>query len=96
MGTKPVLIHLDEELHTALKKAAAERGTSVAALLRDGAGLVLANMYGGELRRSADMKAALAELSGVLAKLQNGHVLVSRGDLPAGSWDDLMREGSTE
>jgi plasmid stability protein len=95
VGNKQVLLNLDEDVHAALAKAAAERGTSVSALLREGARLVLADMYGGELRRSADMKAVMAELSDVLAKLQDGHVLVPKGALPAGSWDDMMREGST-
>jgi hypothetical protein len=95
VGTNPVLFHLDEEVHAALKKAAAERDTSVTALLRKGADLVLADLYGGDLRRSADIRAALAELSGVLAKLADGHVLVPKSALPAGSWEDLLREGST-
>jgi hypothetical protein len=95
VGTKGVLLHLDEEVHAALVKAAAERNTSVAALLREGASLVLAQLYGGELRRSADTKAILAELQDVLAKLSDGHVLVPKSALPAGSWDDLLHERST-
>jgi plasmid stability protein len=95
VGKKGVLVNLDEEVHAALAKAAAQRGTSVTALLREGAELVLADLYGGDRRRSADIRAALAELSGVLAKLQNGHVLVPKSAAPAGSWEDLMREGST-
>ena len=92
MGTRPVLIHLDEELHAALKKAAAERGSNVSALLREGAELVLANLYGGDRRRSADLKAALGELQHVVEMLSDGHVLVPKASLPAGSWDDLLRE----
>lgn len=92
---KQVLLNLDEDVHAALAKAAAERGTSVSALLRDGAALVLADLYGGPLRRSADRKAALAELAEVLAKLSDGHVLVPKSALPAGSWDDLLHERSS-
>jgi hypothetical protein len=95
MGTKPVLLHLDEGLHAALAKAAAERGTNVSALLREGAELVLASLYGGDRRRSADVKAGLEELSWIIRQLQDGHVLVPRDTAGPGSFDELMREGST-
>lgn len=94
VGNKQVLLNLDEEVHAALSKAAAERGSSVSALLREGAELVLAEMYGGDRRRSADLKAALAQLQEVAAKLADGHVLVPKGAVPAGSWDAILNGGS--
>lgn len=94
MGTKGVLLHLDEEVHAALVKAAAERHTSVAALLREGADMVLANLYGGDRRRSADIKAAMVQLQDVISKIADGHVLVPKAAAPAGSWDTILNGGS--
>lgn len=96
MGSKNVLLALDEEVHAALKKAADESGTSVTELLREGADLVLAKRYGGDRARSAALTEALATLQEVAAKLAAGHVLVPREVVSAAGFDGILLEGSTQ
>lgn len=95
MGTKPVLLHLDEEVHAALKKAAAELGTSVAGLLREGAAMVLAQRYGGHRARSMAVNSALETIADVSGKLAAGYVLVPVEHVNGTSWGGILDERSS-
>jgi hypothetical protein len=92
---KEVLLRLDEADHAALAKVAAASDTSVSALLREGAAMVLAKYDAGEAASSADYRAAAAVLSEVIAKLADGHVLVPRQVAEGVSWSGILDEGSS-
>jgi hypothetical protein len=95
VGTKDVLLRLDEADHAALTKQAADSDTSVTALIREGVTLVLAKYSDGSSPSSADYRAAAATITEVIAKLADGHILVPRPQPEDATWDGILDERSS-
>jgi HicB family len=92
MGRGDFLARLGEERREKLAAKAAKLGVSMNQLLCEGVDIML---EGEGMSRSEARKEVLAEISAVVAKLGQGHVLVPAAEgLPA-SWDGMMDEGST-
>lgn len=95
VGTKEVLLRLDEADHAELAKLAAGSDTSVTALIREGVAMVLGKYSDGRSPSPADYRAAAATLADVMDKLASGHVLVPRGRVDGTSWSGILDEGSS-